>query len=789
MPVGEGLTKYEAKKHRKEQRIAESRAKAREHRTEKKKAQRHRRQEERQALLHSMEPEEREAFLAAERAESRSVQEKQHASLRQAYESGAPKVVINCSFGDSMSEMELSSLATQAQLCYTHVRQLQSEMQLHLTSLDSSNPSLPALEALGLKSWLVHVHEKPVWDLFDQELLVILSPDAEEDLEEVVPDHIYVIGGLVDRAVDKNRSFEQAKEGGNTCFRRLPLKRFGPAGAHPVLNIDVVVRILAEVLRRGKESWTDVFKACLPTRHTGQLSRRGKERLRKKEGQAGADDAESESAAEDFGWNDLAAGCPSFISDSTTFLEGFPVTGKDKYNGGVKGADGRIYAIPANAQKILAIDPKTASYEYLEGDPLPGTQKWLRGVFNPSDGCVYGLPCWSTAVLKIDTRPRAPQDAEDASIPAEAQGMGWTRECDQVVLEVVKQLGPEYTNKTKYWLKVARMVAQRTKLSVENAKLCENRWHEVKSKTIWTLLDSPPELKEAMSLRWKFHGGALGDDGDVYAVPCNAPGVLRVDTKRGQVSIIGNPALFREKQLWYGAVKAHTGAIYAFPQNAAGVLKVSPDNENTKVEVFGDLGAGEWKWHGGVFCTTDNCVYGIPNNNAQVLRVDPETDDIQLFGDASIIEGGRHRRDGKYKYEGAVVGTDGNIYCIPGDTEQVLKINVPRAKGQMPSVENMGPRLSGDDDTNPRSNKWQNGFCGPDNIIYCVPLTGNGVLRIDIEKQDVDQIFPESGPMYGLSKWQSGAMGDDGCYYATPFQHGRVLRISPKGFIFQPPAR
>ena len=30
---------------------------------------------------------------------------------------------------------------------------------------------------------LVHVHQKSVWELFDLDRLVVLSPDAEEDLD------------------------------------------------------------------------------------------------------------------------------------------------------------------------------------------------------------------------------------------------------------------------------------------------------------------------------------------------------------------------------------------------------------------------------------------------------------------------------------------------------------------------------------------------------------------------------------------------------------------------------
>ena len=42
------------------------------------------------------------------------------------------------------------------------------------------------------------------------EKVVYLSPDSEEYLESVEKDKIYVIGGLVDRQVIKNATFNKA---------------------------------------------------------------------------------------------------------------------------------------------------------------------------------------------------------------------------------------------------------------------------------------------------------------------------------------------------------------------------------------------------------------------------------------------------------------------------------------------------------------------------------------------------------------------------------------------------
>merc|ERR1719498_1013293 len=126
-------------------------------------------------------------------------------------------------------------------MAYTAVKNLRSPLQLHLTSMGEDNAALHAFEAIGFRKWLLHVHAGSCWETFDHDRLVVLSPDAEEDLEEVDESRIYVIGGIVDRTVRKLQSRDQAEAQGAQCLRRIPIKRHGPQGMHPVLNIDTVV--------------------------------------------------------------------------------------------------------------------------------------------------------------------------------------------------------------------------------------------------------------------------------------------------------------------------------------------------------------------------------------------------------------------------------------------------------------------------------------------------------------------------------------------------------------------
>lgn len=60
-----------------------------------------------------------------------------------------------------------------------------------------------------------------------------------------------------------------------------------------------------------------------------------------------------------------------------------------KYHGGtVSPIDGKIYAIPQRATRVLCIDPKTDTITHV-GKRLDGRCKWYGGLLG-CDGCIYG---------------------------------------------------------------------------------------------------------------------------------------------------------------------------------------------------------------------------------------------------------------------------------------------------------------------------------------------------------------------------------------------------------------
>ncbi|KAL3939003.1 MAG: hypothetical protein SGBAC_006191 [Bacillariaceae sp.] len=73
------------------------------------------------------------------------------------------------------------------------------------------------------------------------------------------------------------------------------------------------------------------------------------------------------------------------------------------YHGGNLAPNGWIYCIPANAPRVIKLNPSTDE-AYVIGPVLSGGQKWYGGLLSPTDGCIYGIAHNATTVLKIDPK-------------------------------------------------------------------------------------------------------------------------------------------------------------------------------------------------------------------------------------------------------------------------------------------------------------------------------------------------------------------------------------------------
>lgn len=374
--------------------------------------------------------------------------------------------------------------------------------------------------------------------------------------------------------------------------------------------------------------------------------------------------------------------------DERLSLLGGPLLGCEKYLGGLLGDDGRIYAIPGFARRVLRIDPSTGAVEYV-GPEFPGDYKWLRGVKCPKSGALYGLPCHADTVLKI-----IPGDVPEITLVGAGQcGTGQWKWHGGVLspLDGCIYCIPQFAERV---------------LKIDPATdACE-------------LIGGP------FIGRNKWYGGLMGTDGRIYGVPQNATSVLRIDpaVNGGKCETFG--AFPEGGWKWHGGCVGADGVIYGIPAHAQTVLKIEPGDAPRLSEIGGPLRTGrhrsdgKYKYLGGVLGKDGN-VYCIPSDADYVLRIDCATDEVREVG--ASLEGEKIVQN---KWQNGFLGEDGVIWGIPLKSETVLTVIPSDEPGGDPTVTTVGGPFKG-------LNKWEGGVMSADGKMMCMPLNHKSVLEID----------------------------------------------------------
>ena len=204
--------------------------------------------------------------------------EKEKEDVKKGYDSNFI-ICFDLDYNNCMDNKEKKSLSTQFAVCYNLNKHNKNKISFYLTGeIQEIKNELMKNHA---DKWYIHFEEKPFY-LIDnlvklKKEFIYLSPDAEDELEDVSEDKIYVIGGLVDRQVIKNRSMlrfsniiNDEKIEIKIVAKKLPLQKYIENLANPILNVNTVVEILSFYMDMEKDSkdWKKAIISALPKRKT-----------------------------------------------------------------------------------------------------------------------------------------------------------------------------------------------------------------------------------------------------------------------------------------------------------------------------------------------------------------------------------------------------------------------------------------------------------------------------------------------------------------------------------------
>lgn len=128
---------------------------------------------------------------------------------------------------------------------------------------------------MGAAAWRMETHSQDLMNVFPSSQLVLLSPDAPEPLMAVDNSKVYVVGGIVDKTVQKGITFSFAQQQGLPVYR-LPIREYAQqlgldfpgASTRPVLSAADVVTALVEY--QQMQDWAAALKVAVPQRKRRQ---------------------------------------------------------------------------------------------------------------------------------------------------------------------------------------------------------------------------------------------------------------------------------------------------------------------------------------------------------------------------------------------------------------------------------------------------------------------------------------------------------------------------------------
>ncbi|XP_076316641.1 tRNA methyltransferase roswell [Tachypleus tridentatus] len=172
------------------------------------------------------------------------------------------KLVVDLDYSNHMTKRECMDTADQLQELYAVNKCDDEPFDLHFCNAHPENQTVKFLHKTipNLREYNCFITTTPqsYLDIFPKEKLVYLTPHTRNPLKEYDHEAIYIIGGMVDKSIQKPISLAKAKKEG-LKMAKLPLDLYLLWGlGNKSLALNQVMQILLEVKRSG--NWSKALK-------------------------------------------------------------------------------------------------------------------------------------------------------------------------------------------------------------------------------------------------------------------------------------------------------------------------------------------------------------------------------------------------------------------------------------------------------------------------------------------------------------------------------------------------
>jgi len=191
--------------------------------------------------------------------------------------------------------------------------------------------------------------------------------------------------------------------------------------------------------------------------------------------------------------------------------------------------------------------------------------------------------------------------------------------------------------------------------------------------------------------------------------------------------------------------------------NALSDLTSTGTFDDSTQSTFGNIGTGSSRWIGGVLAPNGD-IFCMPLTSSQVLRINTQTNTTTLFGSLS----------GSFRFVGGALAPNGFIYAAPHVAGYFMKIN-PDTN----TITTFGSK--------PTNVAAFGAVCAPSGKIYCFPdNAGAPFYIIDTTNDTVDSsLFLPTGQNATVVPYSCGILAQNGKIYLVPAFSNKIAELDP----------
>ncbi len=173
-------------------------------------------------------------------------------------------------------------------------------------------------------------------------------------------------------------------------------------------------------------------------------------------------------------------------------------------------------------------------------------------------------------------------------------------------------------------------------------------------------------------------------------------------------------------------------------------------------------------YQGGVFHPNGN-IYCVPRQSSNILVINPSNDSIRYGSGGPALT--PQVLSATY-YQGGCLGPNGLIYCAPfSTTSNVLVINPSNDSVRYLTTRPASPVLS--------TQSYNGAVLAPNGLIYCIPYIASNILIINPVTDSAVYGVSSITPTVASQRYQGGVLADNGLVYCIPYGATNIMIINP----------